>query len=190
GDQLRDLDVLRIAAAAGHIRLEIRILALAVLDVRVDYEDQLAPACSEALAAAALAGLDDNGVALRRAWYGEWSSRAKKTALVIEAMDFLRSGKQARRFVPDNGLVLPRIPMAEHDLHEFVGPVVAKVVLDDLLAAHILGFSVIEGCNDIPCRAPLGHQIERGEKARHVEWLVVTRRIGRAEAEPLGCHPH
>ncbi len=73
------------------------------------------------------------------------------------------NGPRDRRFVLNNGVVLPCIPMAEHDLHDLVSPVVAKVVLDDLLAAHILGFSIIEGCNDVPCRTPVGHQIERGE---------------------------
>ena len=80
--------------------------------------------------------------------------------------------------------------MAEHDLHELVGPVVAQVVLDHLLAAHVLGFAVIERGDHVPGRAPLGHQIERGEQARHMERLVVARRIGGAEAKPLGRHAH
>ncbi len=64
-DQLRDLDVLRIAAAARNLRFEIGIVALADLDAWIDDEDQLAPLRPEALAATALAGLDDDGVPLR-----------------------------------------------------------------------------------------------------------------------------
>ena len=63
-------------------------------------------------------------------------------------------------------------------------------MLDHLLAAHVLRFAVVERRDDVPGCAPIGHQIERGEQAGHVERLVVARRIGRTEAEPLGRHAH
>src|SRR5258707_12906674 len=69
--KMRDLDLLGIAAAAGNLCLESRIVALAARNVRVDDEDQLAPLRSEALAAAALARLDDDRMALRGARHGE-----------------------------------------------------------------------------------------------------------------------
>ena len=105
-------------------------------------------------------------------------------------MDLLRLGEQARRLVLHDGVVFPAIPMAEHHLHEFVGAIVAQVMLDHLLAAHVLSFAIVERCDHVPGRTPVGHQIERGEQARHMERLVVARRIGRTEAEPLGRHPH
>ncbi len=129
-------------------------------------------------------------MALRRARHRERPARAEVAALVIEAMHFLRLGKQARRLVLDDGVVLPGIPMAEHDLHEFVGAVVAQIVADHLVAAHVLRLAVIERGDDVPGRAATRHQIERGEHARDVERLVVARRIGRAEAEPFGRHAH
>ena len=129
-------------------------------------------------------------MALRRARHRERPARAEVAALVIEAMHFLRLGKQARRLVLDDGVVLPGVPMAEHDLHELVGAVVAQVVTDHLVAAHVLRFAVIERGDDVPGRAAVRHQIERGEHARHMERLVVAGRIGRAETEPLGRHAH
>ena len=46
-DELRDLDVLGLAAAARHGRLELRIVALADLDIGIDHEDHLAPLRAE-----------------------------------------------------------------------------------------------------------------------------------------------
>ena len=187
---MRDLDLFGIAAASGHLRLESRIVARAHRDVRVDHEDQLAPLRAEALAPSALTCLDDDRTALRGTRHGERPARAEKAALMVEAMDLFRMGEQPARLVLDDRIVLPAIPMPEHDLHKLVGPIVAQVVLDYLLAAHVLRLAVVERGDDVPGRAPVGHQIERCEQARHVERLVVARRIGRTEAEPLGGHPH
>ena len=109
---------------------------------------------------------------------------------MIETMDFVRMSEQAACLILDDRVVLPAVPMPEHHLHEFVRPIVAQVVLDHLLAAHVLRFTVIERGDDVPGRAPVGHQIERGEQARHMERLVIARRIGCAETEPLGRHAH
>src|SRR5262249_7191008 len=93
GDQMRDLDVFGIVPAAGHLSLEPRIIALGRADVRVDHEDELAPLRSEALAAAALAGLDDHRTALGGPRHGERPARAEKTPVVVEAMHLLRMGE-------------------------------------------------------------------------------------------------
>ena len=80
--------------------------------------------------------------------------------------------------------------MPEHDLHEFVGAVVAQVVIEHLVAAHVPRFAVVERGDDVPGRAPVSHQIKRGEHARHMERLVIGGRIGRAKPKPLGRHAH
>ena len=80
--------------------------------------------------------------------------------------------------------------MPEHDFQELVGAVVARIVLQDGIAAHVVGLDVIERGHDVPGRAPVAHEVERREHARHVERLVVGRRVGHAEAEPLGRHAH
>ena len=129
-------------------------------------------------------------MALRRARHRERPARAVVAALVVEAMNLVGIGEQAGRLVLDDGVVLPGVPMAEHDLHELVGAVVAQVVIDHLVAAHVLRLAVVERGDHVPGRAALRHQVERGEHARHVERLVVAGRIGGAEAEPLGRHAH
>ena len=83
-------------------------------------------------------------------------------------------GEQAGPLVLDDGVVLPGVPVAEHNLHELVGPVVAQIVLDHLVPAHVLGLAVVERGNDVEVGA-LGHQVEGGEQPCHVKRLVVAR---------------
>ncbi len=42
-DEVRDLDAIRIAAEARHLRLEVRIVALADIDVRIDRRKMISP---------------------------------------------------------------------------------------------------------------------------------------------------
>ena len=129
-------------------------------------------------------------MALRRARHRERPARAEIAAFVIEAMNLVRFGEQPGRLVLDDGVVLPGVPMAEHDLHELVGAVVAQIVSDRLVAAHVLRFAVVERGDDVPGGAAARHQIEGGEHARHMERLVIAGRIGGAEAEALRRHAH
>ena len=48
-----------------------------------------------------------------------------------------RIGKAVIRLVQDQRVVLPRVPVPEHHLHELVCPVVAGVVPHMLVAAEI-----------------------------------------------------
>jgi len=189
-DEMRDLDLVRIAVKARHLRFELRVVALAGFDIGIDDENHLAPARAEQFAAAARSGLDNDRMALRRARHRERSARAEKVALIVEAVNLVRLGEQARGLVLNDGVVIPSVPVPEHDLHEFVGAVVAQIVADRRGAAHILRFAVIERGDDVPGGAAVRHQIERGEEAGNVVRLVIARRIGRAESKPLGRRAH
>src|SRR5215469_1271934 len=80
--------------------------------------------------------------------------------------------------------------MAEHDFHEFVGAIVARIVTDHFVTAHILRFTIVERRDDVPGSTAAGHQIEGCEYPGDVKRLVVACRIGRAQAEPFGRHAH
>jgi hypothetical protein len=80
--------------------------------------------------------------------------------------------------------------MAEHDLHEFVGPVIAQIVFEVPVASHVERFAVVDGRHHVPGRASVRHQVERGEPTRHVEGLVVRRRARRSETQPRRRHAH
>ena len=80
--------------------------------------------------------------------------------------------------------------MAEHDFHELVGAVVAQIMIEMGVLAHIMRFAVIDRGDHVPGGAAAGHQIERGEAAGDVERFVIGGRTGRGEAELFGRHAH
>ena len=129
-------------------------------------------------------------MALRRARHGERTARLEELALVIEPLHLARVGVAAGLLVDDDGAVVPRVPMPEHDLHELVGPVVAQVVLQVLLAPHVERFAIVDRGHHVPGRAPVRHQIERGEAAGDVEGLEVGGRAGGGEAQLRGHRAH
>ena len=105
-------------------------------------------------------------------------------------MNLLGDSEEADRLVLNDGIIFPAVPMPEYNLHELVGAIVAQIVLYHLFVAHVLGFAIIERGDNVPGRASLGHQIERSEQARDMEWFVIACRIGCAEPESLGRHAH
>jgi len=78
----------------------------------------------------------------------------------------------------------------QHDLHEFVGAVIAEIVLHHLAAAHVERLAVIQRGDHVPSRAAAGELIQRHEQARDMERFVVGGRAGGAESEPRGRHAH
>ena len=153
-------------------------------------EDHLAPAPGKTLAAAAGAGLDDDGMALLRARHRERPARLVELAAMIEALDLGRIGEPAALLVDQERAVFPAIPVAEHDFHEFVGAIVAEIVIEMGVFAHVVGFAVIDRCHHVPGGAAAGHQIQRGEAAGDVERFVIGGGAGRGEAEFFGRHAH
>src|SRR5260370_1142613 len=118
------------------------------------------------------------------------SANSESASLVIEPLDLGRIGKTAALLVDDQGTVFPGIPMAEHDFHEFIGAVVAQVMFEVMVLAHVECFAVIHGRDHIPGGPAVGHQIQRRKTPRHVERLVIGGRAGRGEPELFGDHAH
>ena len=63
---------------------------------------------------------------------------------MVEAMNLARLGEQAGSLILNYGVVLPSVPMAKHNLHELVSLVVAQIVLDHLVAPHVLSLAIVE----------------------------------------------
>ena len=80
--------------------------------------------------------------------------------------------------------------MAEHHFHELVGAVIAEIMFEMGILAHVERLAVVERRDDVPCRAPAGHEIEGLEAPRHVERLEIGGRGGGAEPQLFGCHAH
>ena len=186
----RDPHSIRIAPGLGDLVPELAVDAPAQLERGRDHEDQLAPARREAAAPPALTGLDDDGMALGRGRHGERAARAEEHALVVEPMDLRGIGEDAALAVEDDRVVLPRVPVAEHRLHELVGAVVAGVVLGMARPAEVGRLGVVQRRDHVPGRAAADHVVERREDAGHVKRLVVRRRVGAADAEVTRGQPH
>ena len=129
-------------------------------------------------------------MALLRARHRERSARLEKSSVVIKPLDLARIGESAALLVDEQRAVFPGIPVAEHDFHELVGAVVTQVMFEMLIASHVVRFAVVHGGDHIPGGTAIGHQIEGGEAARHVERLVIGGRTGRGEPELFGDHAH
>ena len=80
--------------------------------------------------------------------------------------------------------------MAEHHFHEFVGAVVAEIMIEMRVLPHVVRFAVVDRGDHVPGGAAAGHQIEGGEAARHIERFVIGGRAGRRQSEFLGRHAH
>src|SRR5262249_60518637 len=128
-------------------------------------KDELAPAGGEAAPAPALPGLNDDRVALRRARYGKGAARAEMSAVVSEAAHLVGVSKASRPLVDDERVVGPGVPMAMYHLQKLVGAVVACVVLDDLLKAHVPRFDVVHRGDHVPGGTAARHQVGRLEQA-------------------------
>src|SRR5262245_53789282 len=136
-------------------------------------EDHFAPARGKALASPAGTRLNDHRMALRRARHRERPARLEELSRVVKAFHLARIGIAAGLLVDDDGAVVPAIPMPEHHLHEFVGSVVAQVMFEVLVGAHVERFAVVDGGYYVPGRATAAHQIKRGKPAGKIEGLEV-----------------
>jgi hypothetical protein len=61
-----------------------------------------------------------------------------------EPLDLGRIGKAAAFLVDQERAVFPGIPVAENDLHEFVGAVVPQVMFEMRVLSHIVRLAVID----------------------------------------------
>jgi hypothetical protein len=74
---------------------------------------------------------------------------------MVQPVHLRRLGETVIRLVEDQRVIFPRIPVAEHDLHKLVGPVVARVVLHVLSTAEIPSLPAVERGHDVPGSATL-----------------------------------
>src|SRR5262249_17488173 len=142
--QIAEEHLLGIAARFRRLVAHGGIAFLGLSDIARGGEDHLAPSPRKTLAAAACASLDDNGMALLGARHREWPARFVVFTLVIEALHFGRISEAPALLVHDERAVFPGVPMAEHDLHELVGAVVAIIMFEMGVLAHVEGLAVIE----------------------------------------------
>ena len=129
-------------------------------------------------------------MSLRRTRHGEGTPRGQEFSAIFHAVHFVGMGEQAGVLVHDQRIVLPAVPAAVDDFHELVGAVVAQVVREMHLAAHVLRLAVVDRSHYVPCGATAQHVVHRLEAPRHVERFVVGRGCGGTDAKALGTEAH
>ena len=131
------------------------------------------------------AGLHHHRLALRRARHRQRSAHLEELAGVIEHVTPVGIVEAALLLVEDEGVVVPGVPQAAHDLDELAGAPVAHRLRQMVLAAEILRLRVIGRGDQIPAGAAAADQVERGEAACDMIGLVVGRGRGADEADVL-----
>ena len=109
---------------------------------------------------------------------------------MIQPAHLGRIGKQIGRFINDERIILPTVPMTQHNLDKFIGPIVAEIMIDGTFAAHILRFSIIQRGHNIPGDTAMGHQIKGRKHTRYVERLIICGRHSGAQTKLVGRHGH
>ena len=107
----------------------------ALLHVGIEFARDLRSCCTvkmhfgrlggELAAIVGLAGLHHHRLALRRALHVSGTAHLEMLAHVIEEMQLVRVEGKPGLLVGDEGVVVPAVPQAQHDLGEFARPIVA-----------------------------------------------------------------
>ena len=185
-----DRHLLRITSCFGDLLLERSVVGTRLLQRVVVDEHQLRPARREPTAATALSRLDQHRMPLRRARHGERPARTEEFAGVVQPPHLVGMREEAGALVEHDCIVVPGIPVPHDDFQEFIGAIVALVVLAMRGVAHVQRLAVVHRRHDVPGGAAIGHQVQCLEHARDVERLEIGGGAGRAKPEPFGRHAH
>ena len=185
-----DRHLLRITPRFGDLLLEPSVIGTRLFQRVVVDEHQLRPARRKPTAASALSCLDQHRMSLRRAWHGERPARTEEFAGMVQPSHLVGMREESGALVQHDGIVVPGIPVPDNDFQEFIGAIVALVVLAMCGVAHVKRLAVVHRCHDVPGGAAVGHQVQCLEHARDVERLVVGGGTGRTKTEPFGRHSH
>ena len=106
-------------------------------------------------------------------------------------VDLGRIGEYPAFPVAHRGSLLPApLPQSVHDLHVFVGEVVALVVARLDSQPHAGGRAVEIAGDDVPAGAPTGQMVQRRQPTGQRVGRLVGERTGNAESEMLGHRRH
>ncbi|KAI3480423.1 hypothetical protein L1887_57437 [Cichorium endivia] len=101
------------------------------------------------------AGLEDQRLALARAGDVQWALDLEEFALVIQGVELVRIEELATLLVAGEGVVLPGIPQALHDLHVLLGDAIA------LGMGRVLGLAEVVGGAGQPRGEPRSSRRDR-----------------------------
>ena len=178
------LAVVRIAALLLHPGLERVVVLLHLVHRLPGDDDGLGVAGGEVLPAVRRARLDDDGAPLRRRRGVEGPARAVVRALEVDRPHLRGIGEGVGARVHDDRVRIPARPEPVAQLHVLVGPVVALVVIEQLLVPEVQRLLDLVGRHHVPRDAPAAQVVERGHEAGEQERRIERRRQRGREADP------
>ncbi len=135
-------------------------------------------------------GLDDDRAPLRRRRGAERPARAIVGALEVDRVHLGRVGEGVGGRVHDHRVRVPARPELVAQLHVLVGPVVALVVVEQLLVPEVQRLLDLVGRHDVPGDASAAQVVERGHQAGEQERRIERGRQRGRQANPAGHRGH
>ena len=185
-----DLALVGVAPLLLHPGLERVVVLLHLVHRLPGHDDGLGVAGREVLPPVRGAGLDDDGTPLRRRGGVEGAARAVVRALEVDRPHLRGIGEGVGALVHDDRVRIPARPEPIAQLHVLVGPVVALVVVEQLLVPEVQGLLDLVGRHHVPRDAPPAQVVERRHEAGEQEWRVERRRQRGREADAARRRRH
>ena len=176
GDAGQDEQLAGVATKALRPDLDVGIIGLACLFILGMGEDDLGPLRREVAAFVRRAGLENDRLALRRAFDVERAAHLEEFTLMIEPVQPVGVDELPARLVPDMGAVFPTVPQPLHHVEIFARYAIAHRMGRMFGLAEIGGGIGQPGGDDVPARATTAQVIERGELTGDVERLGIADR--------------
>jgi hypothetical protein len=180
-----DQKVVGVAAVALHPALHVIVKLLCMLQRMKRREHQLGDLSAEVLAGFRCAGLREYGIALDRSCRVQRAPHGKVLTLVVEHVHLF--GREINRgvSVANKGVVVIAVPKPLAYVDELQSPFVGFLALEMSLTVEVVGLGLVLRGHHVPAGAAAAHDVDRGEAARQVEWLVVARRCSGDQADML-----
>ena len=123
-----------------HPPLDVVVIGFRIRDIQVRREDCLREFGRKLAAFVGCARLHLYRIALHRTWHIERTAHLVVFADMVEVVHALRFEIETGIDVAHEGIVIPAVPQALHNLNEFTGAAIAFLVVADARAAEIQGF--------------------------------------------------
>ena len=183
-------DVISASPGSARARLDIAIEGLGLFERFLARENGVRAARRELSAVFRTARLKDHRLTLPGTRDIERASNGEELSAVIQSVLFTSIQKVWLGFVSAECVVFVRIPERAHDREVLLGASITHRVREVLLAPVVAGCALQTGRDDVPTGSAVADQVERGERARHVEGFVVRGGERRHEPDARGhsCH--
>ena len=153
-------------------------------------EDMIRHVRRRARSARRAARLDDHRLTLRRGNDAERPLYLEGFAEVVDRADLARIRHGAGSAIPYEGIGVDAAPQCAADIDEFLEPIVALIVVRQLVIAVVCVVGTALRRDDVEGYSAVRDVIERVQKASGVEWMHESRGVSQPETKMTGHCRH